>query len=72
MCKSEMCCFCNEKESIDHLFFDYVVAKVMWGFTSEFLGWEIGIDYFSASSKWIHKVKFGYVNVISSVVLRAI
>jgi hypothetical protein len=71
-CKPEQCCFCNEKESIDHLFFDCAVAKVMWGFTSEFLGWEIRLDYFSVASKWIQKVNLAYVNVISSAVLRAI
>jgi hypothetical protein len=72
MCKPEQCRFCSEKESISHLFFECAVAKVMWGFTSEFLGWDIGLDYFSVASKWIHKVKFGYVNVISSAVVRAI
>jgi hypothetical protein len=30
------------------------------------------MDYFSVASKWIHKVKFCYANVISSAVLRAI
>jgi hypothetical protein len=38
MSKPEQYCFCSEKESISHLFFECVIARVMWGFTSEFLG----------------------------------
>jgi hypothetical protein len=37
-----------------------------------FWGWDVGVDYFSVASKWIHKVKFCYANVISPAVLRAI
>jgi hypothetical protein len=72
MSKSEQCCFYSENESIRHLFFECVVARVMWSYTSAFLGWEVGVDYFSVASKWIHKVKICYANVISSAMLRAI
>jgi hypothetical protein len=56
--KNTLCCFCNENESIAHLFFDCVVAKVIWKHVSEFLGVEIGNDYLSVASKWLHKEKF--------------
>jgi hypothetical protein len=72
MSKPEECCFCNEKETIKHLFFECVVAKTIWRYTSEFVGWEIGVDYFSVASKWIHKEKFYSANVISYAVLKAI
>jgi hypothetical protein len=39
-------------------FFDCVVAKVIWKHVSEFLGVEIGNDYLSVASKWLHKEKF--------------
>jgi hypothetical protein len=34
-------CFCSENESISHLFFECVVAKVIWSHVSKFLGFEI-------------------------------
>jgi hypothetical protein len=42
--KPEHCCFCSEKESIVHLFFECVVSKVIWGFVKELLGLNIGSD----------------------------
>jgi hypothetical protein len=47
------CCFCNEKETINHLFFGCVVARAIWKMVSSFLGCEIGSDYFSVASKFI-------------------
>jgi hypothetical protein len=35
-------------------FFDYVVAKVIWRHVSDFLGFEIGTDYLTVASKWLH------------------
>jgi hypothetical protein len=40
--KNTQCCFCGESESISHLFFECVAAKVTWEYTSERLGVEIG------------------------------
>jgi hypothetical protein len=37
-----------------------------------FLGFDIGNDYLSVASKWLHKEKFYNTNVISSTVLRSI
>jgi hypothetical protein len=53
-------------------FFDRVVAKVIWRHVSDFLGFEIGTDYLTVASKWLHKEKFCCVNIISSAVLRSI
>jgi hypothetical protein len=38
MSKPEQCSFCNENESIRHIFFEFIVARVMWQYTNEFLG----------------------------------
>jgi hypothetical protein len=43
MKKPESCCFCGENENIKHLFFECVVARVIWGFISEFLGYDIEV-----------------------------
>jgi hypothetical protein len=40
--KPEQWCFFFEKESIVHLFFECVVAKLIWSFVYEFLGFSIG------------------------------
>jgi hypothetical protein len=70
--KSEQCSFCAEKESITHLFFECVVAKVIWGYVCEFLGFVIGVDYLSIASKWLHEKRNCDVNIVSSVTLRGI
>jgi hypothetical protein len=55
LAKSDQCCLCSEKESIVHLFFECVVTKAIWGFVSEFLGFNIGSDYLSVASKWLQE-----------------
>jgi hypothetical protein len=51
--KPEQCSFCAEKESIMHLFFECVAAKVIWGYVSEFLGFDFGKEYLSIATKWL-------------------
>jgi hypothetical protein len=45
---------------------------VIWGFVSEFLGFDIGTNYISVASRWLLKNKCYVVNVISTAVLRGI
>jgi hypothetical protein len=66
------CCFYSGNESIQHLFFECVMARVIWGFVSEFLGFDIGTNYISVASRWLLKNKCYVVNVISTAVLRGI
>jgi hypothetical protein len=54
------------------LFFECVVARVMWVIIGEFLGYEIGSNYISVASKWLQKEKMYGTNIISIVVLRSI
>jgi hypothetical protein len=70
--KPVQCSFCNEAETINHLFFECVVAKTIWSMMSEVLECDIGMDYLSVASKWIHKDKYYGVNVFTSAVLREI
>jgi hypothetical protein len=44
MHKPEECMFCNENESIAHLFFECVVAKATWAYVCEFLGIDIALQ----------------------------
>jgi hypothetical protein len=37
--------FCGEDESIDHIFFECVVARQAWGLVSEVIGFSIGNSY---------------------------
>jgi hypothetical protein len=46
-------CFCNEMESIHHLCFECVVARVVWSYVMDYLGFAIGCDYISVASKWL-------------------
>jgi hypothetical protein len=49
--KPKQCCFCTEKESIIHLFFECDVARVIWGYISELLGVDFGKNYLSIATK---------------------
>jgi hypothetical protein len=70
--KNRQCCFCNENKSVSHLFFECVVAKVLWKYVSEFLGFDIGQNYMSVAPRWIHREKFYCVNIITTAILRNI
>jgi hypothetical protein len=70
--KPEHCCFCSEKDSINHLLFECVIAKNVWEYVKDFLGFDIGSDYISVASRWLHKEKYYVANTISTVVLRSI
>jgi hypothetical protein len=70
--KPSQCKFCNEHESITHLFFECVVAKTVWCYAKEFLGMNIGVDYILVASKWLSNDKFYIANTISTVVLRGV
>jgi hypothetical protein len=72
MSKPTQCCFCNDNESISHLFFECAIIKVVWGFVGEYLGFDLGSNYISVASKWLQKEIFDFVNIISTVVLKGI
>jgi hypothetical protein len=63
------CLFCDEKESIIHLFFHCCVAKNVWEYISLWLNRSIGTDYESVASLWIANKKFRVCNIVSSAVI---
>ena len=58
MNKPEDCIFCSENESIDHLFFQCIVANQLWHFISDFFDVHVGNDYFSIAKLWIANKKY--------------
>jgi hypothetical protein len=72
MSKLTKCRFCMEDESITHLFFECVVARNVWTYACEFLGFDIGTNFLSVAGKWLNKENFCVANMISTAVLRGI
>jgi hypothetical protein len=60
--KPSQCKFCDEHDSITHLFFEYVVAKAVWCYVNDFLDMDVGVDYIPMASKWLSRDKFYVVN----------
>jgi hypothetical protein len=64
--------FCNEKESIIHLFFDCCVAKLVWGEISTTTNFNVGTDFESVAKWWISSTKHAALNVFCAATLWAI
>jgi hypothetical protein len=62
------CLFCDEKESVDHLFFRCVVAGQASSVVLEIIGFSIVNNFESMARCWLCNKKYGIVNVISSAV----
>jgi hypothetical protein len=62
------CLFCMEKEIVNHLFFDCVVARKAWECISEVIGREVGVNYESIGMMWLCNKRFGIANVLTSAV----
>jgi len=63
------CLFCNEKESISHVFFECCVAMHVWKFVSILLDRNVGFDFESVASLWITNKKYMVCNIVTSAVL---
>jgi hypothetical protein len=66
--EDKTCLFCEEHESVHHLFYECVVAKQAWDVVSEVVGFQIGSDFESMAKCWLCNTKFGLVNMLSSAV----
>jgi hypothetical protein len=64
--EDKTCLFCEEPESIHHLFFECVVAKQAWSVVSVVIGFQIGTDFESMTKCWLCNIKFGAINMLSS------
>ena len=66
------CLFCTEEESINHLFFDCVVAREIWSSVQFLTGVDISPIYISYIAKLWPDKKFSVENVVNASVLWAI
>lgn len=65
----EECLFCAEKETIQHLFFECVVARKIWSDLANVLKVNIGLNFESVASKWLCDKKNLVVNMFSSALM---
>ena len=66
------CLFCADKESINHLFFDGCIAKIIWECISELLNLSLGQDFESVARFWLANKRHGVTNAVFSAVLWSI
>lgn len=66
--KPPECQFCGENESINHLFFDCIVAKQLWACLLDFNGVDIN-SYLDMAGKWLAEKRYKAVNTISAGVV---
>jgi hypothetical protein len=64
----ETCLFCDDKESIQHLFFDCCVTKCMWQVCFDVCGKQLGADFESVAKYWLHNKKLNCLNVLTTAV----
>ena len=65
---TESCLFCNEHETAQHLFFDCVVAQLLWVEISQAINLNIK-SFIDVGAKWLSNKKFAAVNIMSSASL---
>jgi hypothetical protein len=56
------CLFCNEKESVSHLFFECYVAKLFWSWIVEITCTPIGADFESVAKCYLSEKRFSMLN----------
>jgi hypothetical protein len=64
--KPEACLLSSDNESVNHLFFDCVVAKRMWSYVECFFGYTI-YNYESLASKWLTGKTSDCLNISAGV-----
>lgn len=69
---STECLFCQEQESIRHLFFDCCVARKVWSELEGYLSFKLGDSYLDIASCWLCNKKFLVRNMLTTAVLWAI
>ncbi|PNT70772.1 hypothetical protein BRADI_2g17525v3 [Brachypodium distachyon] len=67
--KPKNCVFCSENETVQHLFFDCVVAKIIWHSVSLHFNKQLGADLESIARLWLSHKKHGALNSICAVAL---
>jgi hypothetical protein len=62
------CSFCREFESVQHLFFDCIVARQVWGLVKEICKFTVE-KYIDVAGRWLCNKRFLQFNFISSAIL---
>jgi hypothetical protein len=70
--EDESCLFCSEKETIQHVFFECVVAKQCWSILSDIIGCRVGANMCDVGKFWLSNKRHVLVNVVSSAVIWSI
>jgi hypothetical protein len=70
--ENKRCLFCNELESVSHLFFECCVAQCVWKEIAEISGKCLGADFESVAKIWVADKKYKMLNACSTVALWAI
>jgi hypothetical protein len=63
------CLFCDEPESVKHLFFNCCVARITWECVSDVCGRVVGTDFESVAKLWLNDKKLKVVNVCTTATL---
>jgi hypothetical protein len=63
------CLFCNEPESVCHLFFECCVANRLWPVTTEILNLRSDWNFEVLATFWIANKRHAFTNIISSAVI---
>jgi len=66
------CLFCNENESVHHLFFGCCVASVMWRHLSEIFDVNLGADYESVARWWLSNNRHAIMNMTCAALMWSI
>ena len=67
--EDENCLFCLEKETIQHVFFDCVVARQCWRIVSDILGYQVIESMLNIGKFWLSNKRHCIVNMITSAVI---
>jgi hypothetical protein len=70
--RPETCVFCSCNESIQHLFFKCIVAKLVWVEIADFFGKPVGANLDSIEQYWLANKSNDALNSIYIVVLWSI
>jgi hypothetical protein len=62
------CLLCKEEESVQHLFFDCVVAKQCWLVISKILDIRVEGSLVDIGKLWLSSKKYNVVNIVTSAV----
>lgn len=63
------CLFCQEQESVSHLFFDCCVARKVWSEIASSLNIRIGNSFIDIATCWLCNKKFLVRNMLSSAII---